>query len=37
VPIAKSLGADTFKALRQDQWAEAHRLVTEAITARSAA
>ena len=37
VPIAKGLGADTFKALKPEQWAEAHRLVTEAITARSAA
>lgn len=34
VPIAKSLGADTFKALKPEQWAEAHRLVTEAIAAR---
>ena len=37
VPIAKGLGADTFKALKPEQWAEAHRLVTEAIAARSAA
>lgn len=35
VPIAKSLGADTFKLLQPQQWAEAHRLVTEAIAARS--
>lgn len=34
VPIAKSLGADTFKLLKPEQWAEAHRLVTEAISAR---
>lgn len=34
VPIAKSLGADTFKLLKPEQWAEAHRLVTEAIAAR---
>lgn len=34
VPIAKSLGADTFKLLQPTQWAEAHRLVTEAIAAR---
>lgn len=34
VPIARSLGADTFKALAPGQWAEAHRLVTEAIAAR---
>lgn len=37
VPIAKSLGADTFKLLQPSQWAEAHRLVTAAIAARSAA
>ena len=37
VPIAKSLGADTFKLLQPQQWPEAHRLVTEAIAARSAA
>lgn len=35
VPIAKSLGADTFKLLQPQQWAEAHRLVSEAIAARS--
>lgn len=35
VPIAKSLGADTFKLLQPQQWPEAHRLVTEAIAARS--
>ena len=35
VPIAKSLGADTFKLLQPSQWAEAHRLVTAAIAARS--
>lgn len=35
VPIAKSLGAATFKLLQPTQWAEAHRLVTEAIAARS--
>jgi hypothetical protein len=34
VPIAKGLGADTFKLLKPEQWAEAHRLVTEAIAAR---
>lgn len=34
VPIAKSLGADTFKLLQPTQWAEAHRLVSEAIAAR---
>lgn len=34
VPIAKSLGADTFKLLQPQQWPEAHRLVTEAIAAR---
>lgn len=37
VPIAKSLGADTFKALTEDKWAEALRLVNEAIEARKAA
>lgn len=31
VPIAKSLGADTFKALPEDKWPEALRLVNEAI------
>jgi pyruvate dehydrogenase E2 component (dihydrolipoamide acetyltransferase) len=35
VPIAKSLGADTFKLLKPEQWPAAHRLVTEAIAARS--
>jgi len=34
VPIAKSLGADTFKLLKPEQWAEAYQLVTKAIAAR---
>lgn len=37
VPIAKGLGADTFKALPEDKWAEALRLVTEAIETRKVA
>ena len=37
VPIAKSLGFPTFKALPEDKWAEAHRLVTEAIAAKEVA
>jgi hypothetical protein len=37
VPIAKSLGADTFKLLPDAKWAEALRLVNEAIEARKAA
>lgn len=36
VPIAKSLGADTFKLLPETKWAEALRLVTEAIAAEDA-
>lgn len=35
VPIAKLLGADTFKLLQPQQWPEAHRLVSKAIAARS--
>lgn len=34
VPIAQSLGAPTFKALAEDKWAEALRLVNEAIAAK---
>lgn len=34
VPIAKGLGADTFKLLKPEQWAEAYKLVTKAIAAR---
>ena len=33
VPIAKSLGADTFKLLKETQWADALRMVNEAIAA----
>lgn len=33
-PIARSLGADTFKLLKPEQWTEALRLVNEAIAAR---
>ena len=35
-PIAQSLGADTFKLLKPEQWAEALRLVNEAIAAEDA-
>lgn len=37
VPIAKALGADTFKLLPEAKWAEALAKVTEAIEARKAA
>jgi hypothetical protein len=37
VPIAKSLGADTFKLLKPEQWAEALRLVNAKIAELQAA
>lgn len=37
VPIAKALGADTFKLLPDSKWAEALAKVNEAIEARKAA
>lgn len=37
VPIANSLGAATFKVLPEDKWAEALKLVQEAIAAKEVA